>query len=88
MVPLGTFGNCPVGYARAPGYWNVDLMLGKRFSFGTDRYAEFRIEAFNALNHPNMGPPARDISNANTFGQITTTIGAPRVIEAVLKFYF
>ena len=26
-VPLGTFGNCPVGVARAPGYSNIDLML-------------------------------------------------------------
>jgi hypothetical protein len=87
-VPLGTFGNCPVGYARAPGYWNVDLMLGKRFTFATDRYAEFRIEAFNALNHPNMGPPARDIANVNTFGTIRSTIGSPRVIELALKVYF
>src|SRR6201999_2258186 len=29
-APLGTFGNCPVGVARAPGYTNLDLMLAKR----------------------------------------------------------
>ena len=87
-VPLGTFGNCPVGVARAPGYWNADLMFGKRFNAGASRYFEFRIEAFNVFNHPNMGPPARDISNANTFGLITSTIGAPRVIELAFKFNF
>ena len=30
LVPLGTFGNCPVGVARAPGYTNLDLMFSKR----------------------------------------------------------
>ena len=63
MVPLGTFGNCPVGVARAPGYWNLDLMLGEAVHrSAATRYFEFRIEAFNVLNHPSFGPPARDIS--------------------------
>ena len=46
------------------------------------------IEAFNAFNHPSFGPPARDISVPNTFGQITSTISSPRVIELVAKFSF
>ena len=87
-VPLGTFGNCPVGVARAPGYVNLDLMLSKRFNFGTVRYGEFRVEAFNALNHPSFGPPGRDIAAPGTFGVITNTISAPRVVELVFKFYF
>jgi hypothetical protein len=87
-VPLGTFGNCPTGVARAPGYSNVDLVLSKRFETGGQRYLEFRVEAFNALNHPSFGPPARDISVPNTFGLITNTISSPRVIELALKFYF
>jgi hypothetical protein len=87
-VPLGTFGNCPVGVARAPGYTNLDLVLSKRFAAGASRYAEFRVEAFNALNHPSFGPPGRDISVPNTFGVIRNTVSAPRVIELALKFYF
>jgi len=87
-VPLGTFGNCSVGVARAPGYTNVDLVLSKRFAAGGPRYAEFRVEAFNAFNHPSFGPPGRDISVPNTFGVITNTISSPRVIELVLKFSF
>jgi hypothetical protein len=88
MVPLGTFGNCPIGVARAPGYTNLDLALSKRFEVGGPRYLEFRVEAFNVLNHPNFGPPARDIAAPNTFGLITSTVGTPRVIELALKFYF
>ncbi len=85
---LGTFGNCPVGVARAPGYTNLDLVFSKRVEIQSSRHAEFRIEVFNALNRPSFGPPARDISVPNTFGIITNTISAPRVIELVLKFYF
>jgi hypothetical protein len=87
-VPLGTFGNCPVGVARAPGYVNLDLALTKSFKLGGARSVEFRVETFNLTNTPSFGPPARDISVPNTFGQITNTISAPRVIELVLKFYF
>jgi carboxypeptidase family protein len=88
VVPLGTFGNCPVGVARAPGYQNVDLVLSKSFPMGGERSFEFRLETFNTFNHPSFGPPARDISVPNTFGVITNTVSAPRVVELVLKFYF
>ena len=47
---LGTFGNCEVGVARAPGYKNVDLVVSKRFPFGAERSGEFRVEAFNVFN--------------------------------------
>nr|MBA2302251.1 hypothetical protein [Acidobacteriota bacterium] len=85
---LGTFGNCPVGVARAPGYTNLDLVLSKRFAVGSLRYAEFRVEAFNILNHPSFGAPGRDILAPNTFGIITSTVSAPRVVELVFKFHF
>ena len=85
---LGTFGNCPVGVARGPGYANFDLMLGKRVEIGGPRYAEFRVEAFNVLNHPSFGAPFRNLADPATFGTIRNTVSSPRVIELVLKFYF
>jgi hypothetical protein len=85
---LGTFGNCGIGIADAPGYTNVDASLSKRFGMGSTRYLEFRAEAFNLLNHPQFGPPGRDINTPSTFGIITSTVGAPRVVELVVKFFF
>lgn len=85
---LGTFGNCPVGVGRGPGYSNLDLVLSKGFQMGGNRNLEFRAEAFNALNHPSFGAPARDISVPNTFGTITNTVSSPRVVELAVKFYF
>jgi len=89
----GTFGNCGVGIARAPGYQNVDLTLSKRFAVGGPRYAEFRVEAFNLFNRANLRAPGRDINSPNTFGLITqslstATISTARTTEFVLKFYF
>jgi hypothetical protein len=54
---------------------------------GGTRALEFRVEAFNALNHPNFLPPARDINVPSTFGLISSTYGG-RQIELALKFYF
>jgi hypothetical protein len=85
---IGTFGNCEVGVARAPGYRNVDLVVSKRFPFGGPRYGEFRVEAFNAFNITSFGPPGRDINDPANFGRITNTISAPRVVELVFKVYF
>jgi hypothetical protein len=62
-------------------------MFSKRVAAGGARYAEFRVEAFDILNKPSFGPPALDISVPNTFGIVTSTVSAPRVIELVLKFY-
>jgi hypothetical protein len=84
----GTWGNCRVGSVRAPGYTNIDMTLGKRFSAGGDRYFEFKLEAFNVLNQVAYGPPARNFGDPNTFGKVTSTIGNPRIVELGLKFYF
>jgi hypothetical protein len=84
----GTWGNCPIGVARAPGYRNIDAALAKRFSAGGDRYFEFRAEAFNLTNTPSFGPPGRDINSPNTFGLITSTVSNARTVELVFKFFF
>ena len=73
---LGTFGNAGVGVARAPKYWNVDFSLSKRFVTFGRQYLQVRGEAFNLLNHPNFGPPDRNIQS-QTFGTITIDGGRP-----------
>ena len=84
---LGTFGNAGVGILRAPGYFNADLSLSKRFATFGRQYLQFRGEMFNVLNHPNFGPPNRDIQST-AFGTITSTAADARVVQLVLKYYF
>ena len=84
----GTWGDCGIGILSAPGFTNMDLTLAKRFNAGGSRYVEFRAEAFNVMNHPNWSPPGRNIADATTFGIITGTVNAPRVIQLAVKFFF
>jgi len=87
-APLGTWGTCGVGTARAPGYRNIDAVLSKRFDVGGERYLEFRAEAFNLTNTPSFTFPGRNIADVNTFGRITNTVSLPRNVELVVKFFF
>jgi hypothetical protein len=84
---LGTFGNAGVGIARAPKYWNVDMSMSKRINTVARHYLMFRVEAFNLLNHPNFGPPDRNIQS-QTFGTITGTTGDARIVQLALKYSF
>jgi hypothetical protein len=79
-----------VGILTGPGYWNLDLGIGKNFYFDDRRYATFKVEAFNVLNHPNFAIQAgsADMSNPATFGRIQNTFSAPRIVELVLKFTY
>ena len=40
-------------YIKGPAFFNSDLSLFKDFKMGESRTLQFRIEAFNWLNHPN-----------------------------------
>src|SRR5262249_7131945 len=41
------------------GMWQFDLALRREFRVADKRTLEFRITAFNALNHPNLADPVR-----------------------------
>jgi outer membrane receptor protein involved in Fe transport len=66
-----------------PGFWNIDASLFKRFTIGSSRFAEFRIDAYNVTNSVRWGNPGAGFSTAvgNTFGQITGTTGGQRSVR-------
>jgi len=90
----------PVAYG--PAYFTSDLGLFKNFRISESKKLQFRIQAYNFLNHPLYSFPdsgnltlqfnqaagggAITQTNAN-FGKTTTKQGA-RVVELVMKFYF
>jgi hypothetical protein len=84
------FGNAGVGILQGPGQRNFDLALIKKFPLGWPREGttlEFRSEFFNAFNHPQFGDPDTEFTSP-TFGQITTTVVAPRILQFALKLNF
>ena len=76
-IPAGQpqrFGNSGRNPIRGPGFWNVDLGLFRTIDIDRVKL-QFRFEAINAFNHANFANPGGDISNAGTFGFITSTTG-------------
>ncbi|CAN5591658.1 hypothetical protein BH23ACI1_BH23ACI1_21160 [soil metagenome] len=84
---LGQLGNSGVGILRMAGYWNVDLAVRKQFATTGRQYLLFTAEMFNALNHVNLGPPQANIQST-VFGTITSSVGDPRIVQFVVKYYF
>ena len=73
-----------------PGFWNIDGSLFKRFAISGNRFAEFRVDAYNVTNSVRWGNPSTGYSTAagNTFGQITGTTGGQRSIRFGGRFVF
>jgi hypothetical protein len=86
--PVGQFGTTGQNTITGPGYWNLDLGVSKNLYVDNRRYFTLRVEAFNVFNHPNWGAPSSDISDPGSFGKITQTFNAPRIVELVLKFNY
>jgi len=55
--PLGQFGNMGRNTFIDSGFRNFDFSVAKNFHFGERVHAQFRMEFFNILNHPNFANP-------------------------------
>jgi hypothetical protein len=89
LPDLGTFGSAGVGTVYAPGFFNWDTSIGKKFYLSEHKYFDFRAEFFNFTNTPSFAPPDRSWTPVSvTFGQITGVISPPRNLEFALKFHF
>jgi hypothetical protein len=87
---------------RAPGFWQVDPALNKRFPITERIGVNFRAEAFNVFNRAQYGsplvnwaPPSGGVDNPNNYGVITKSFnqntggsGTPREMQFSLKVDF
>jgi hypothetical protein len=96
-TPGNHFGNLGRNAVRGAGFYNTDFSIIKRTKIaGTT--LEFRAEAFNVFNHPNLGNPpvaGRTATVGSTsFGIITSTrlptgdSGSARQLQFALKLLF
>jgi hypothetical protein len=60
LIPpaYGSYGTTPQNLWRDGGFRNWDLSLTKQFKFKERLNAEFRVEFFNILNHPDFSNPS------------------------------
>jgi hypothetical protein len=70
---VGRFGNAGNDIIETPGMKNLDLALMKEFHFSERKFLRFQVTASDALNHPNFGYPAVNISSPGTVAVITST---------------
>ena len=75
---------------RAKGIGNVDIAFFKRTKITERLGFEFRAEFFNLFNHPQFGFPGTGYisGNSNGFGQVTSQVNNPRLIQFAGKFVF
>ena len=79
----GTFGDLPRNALKGPNFFQVDLILNKRFQV-SERYSiEFRTEVFNIFNRANFGNPAATINNPLPNFSFTPASGTNSAFYAV-----
>jgi hypothetical protein len=85
----GTYGTLGRNAFRGPKYVNLDAEISRFFPITERTKLDFRIEAFNAMNHPNFKVPSSSQLSitSTTFGQITSA-NDPRIWQGAVKFIF
>src|SRR5208337_1496153 len=87
-----TLGNAPRTLkVTAPGTVNATLSMFKQFGLNwlrKESYLEFRLESFNALNHPQFCSPNATVGSGSTFGTTTCQANLPRQVQLAGKLYF
>jgi hypothetical protein len=81
--PSQPFGNAERNSVRGPNFWGLDFVASKRVALGGPAQFEFRLEAFNLLNHTNFRAPNGNRSQGG-FGTITSTFD-PRQLQLGFK---
>ena len=76
---LGTFGNSSRGVVRGPGAVYSDVSLFRAIHIREKATVQVRAEAFNFVNHLNLGNPDTAI-NDQTFGAVISG-GIPRELQ-------
>ena len=82
-----TFGNVGRNTVYGPGRQTLDLALQREFAMTETIKVQVRAEAFNALNHTNLGTPNRFV-NTPQFGTITEAATPGREIQLGLRVSF
>ncbi|MGH9480622.1 MAG: carboxypeptidase regulatory-like domain-containing protein [Terriglobales bacterium] len=85
-----SWGNTGTGIVLGPGERSADFTLSREFKApgpSETNTLQFRAEFYNAFNFRNFSNPGTSASSSS-FGQITSTTVAPRLVQFALKYLF
>jgi hypothetical protein len=87
---VGTFGNTVRNQLVGPGWFNADMSLRKDFPIWEQVRLQFRAEAYNVFNHPNLGNPNGCVDCIGSGGVITSLANnaTMRRMQFALKLQF
>lgn len=88
LPAYGRFGNLGRNILRGPSQKRFDLSLQKTTKLSERLELELKWDIFNLFNFVNFANPNADLSDETDFGQITNTVGAPRVMQFGAKIRF
>jgi hypothetical protein len=73
--PPGTYGTLPHNAIEGPGWDELDLTFGRTFPIKEWAKAEFKLDAFNLLNHPNLyNPLTTTYAGSSTFVSLSQPV--------------
>ena len=84
---------------RGPGYFGIDLGVGKTWKISDSQAVKFRWETFNLTNTPRFDVGSLQAGGSNglgnllftnsvTFGQFTSTLTHPRIMQLALRISY
>jgi len=74
---------------NGPGFWDLDLALLKDFKMPWEGHKiQFRTDAINVFNHVNFSNPGASLLLPSTFGNITSDVNGPRVLQLGFRYLF
>jgi hypothetical protein len=91
--PVSTFGDLGRNLVIGPGFSNTDFSIVKNTELSGKIRTQFRVEAFDLLNHANFGQPGNVVGTPG-FGRITNTrfptgeSGSSRQMQLGVKLLF
>ncbi|MFN2493558.1 MAG: carboxypeptidase regulatory-like domain-containing protein [Pyrinomonadaceae bacterium] len=84
----GEIGNTGRNFFTGPGFFQLDMTIGKKFRFTERTNLEVRMEAQNLTNHPSFDIPVARITSGG-FGDISTSLlSSSRRMQLAVKFNF
>jgi hypothetical protein len=83
----GTLGTLQRRMFDGPWTFNIDMRLKKTVNITEHKKVELLMDAFNALNHPTFWSGDQNI-NSTTFGVVSSTFFAPRIVQFGLHYTF